>query len=525
MLATACWTDTDSRLHQRRSHAEALAAARAARAAHGSGPGRAQVGARPGSTARPPRSPGPPVSGALPRAALGMRRACCAPRPAGPLRPSQQRRAAASPSGSAGRPAWRRNTALRPEAWRHRLPSPSGACRKGPPGGPWCGPAIAAGLLARLPQLLLEPPAPTPVPLSWHTGRGGRYGGMPRRGPRKHLLARRTPERAHSDRSGAGVRGGGVGAVPPAWPGVPRSWRAQRALLLARLPHAAQPANAKAQRRLAARMAIARCRGSEGSGYATRGFANHAASRPGRRPQGGEGGFPRQELAIRGMYANLRPGEDCGHQPRSVSRARFHPRRPSNPRRKRRTRAPAEYRQGISPGSPVGRRRHARGRLQTQASERSREPRQRARSVRFVWRQASQQRDQGLPDCIVVQLGVGGDLGGGDGPQGMVSARGEAHMAKSSQAHWRSGSRGNCSSRWRSSCARVVAQARTYSEWPTGVPNTSRPHSARGRSPRHTSVPSSATPGGGGPPAGGCGSKKILFRIKKNLFGIKKKFI
>ena len=75
----------------------------------------------------------------------------------------------------------------------------------------------------------------------------------------------------------------------------------------------------------------------------------------------------------------------------------------------------------ISPGSPIGRRRHARSRLQTQASERSGEPRQRARSVRFVRRKASQKCDQGLPDCIVVQLGVGGDLGGGDGPQGMVS--------------------------------------------------------------------------------------------------------
>ena len=69
---------------------------------------------------------------------------------------------------------------------------------------------------------------------------------MPRRVPRKHPLVRRTPGRARSGRSGAGVRGANVGAAPPAWLGVPRSWRAQRALPLARLP---QPANAEAQRR------------------------------------------------------------------------------------------------------------------------------------------------------------------------------------------------------------------------------------------------------------------------------------
>ena len=343
MLATACWTDTDSWLHQRRAHAETAAC----RSAGGARCARIRTRSRTSWSApwlhRPPTSEprttsvwGPPAhsSGYASRLRRSATRrtapsVAAAPGCGKPVRVSGETSVASQ------------HSAPPREAWRRRLPGPSGACRKGPPGGPWCGPAIAAGLLARLPQLLPEPPAPTPVPLSWHGGRGGRCGGMPRRGPRKHLLARRILERAHSDRSGAGVRGGGVGAVPPAWPGVPTSWRAQRALLLARLPHAAQPANAKAQRRLAARMAIARCRESEGSGYATRGFANHAASRPGRRPQGGEGGLPRQELAIRGMYANLRPGEGCGHQPRSVSRARFHPRRPSNPRRKRRTRAPA----------------------------------------------------------------------------------------------------------------------------------------------------------------------------------------
>ena len=125
-----------------------LAAARAARAAHGSGPGRAQVGARPGS--------------ALPRTASGMRGACGAPRPAGPLRPSQQRRAAASPSGSAGRPAWRRSTALLPEAWRHRLPGPSGACRKGPPGGRGVGQPLLRDYLPVCPNCFPSRPHPRP---------------------------------------------------------------------------------------------------------------------------------------------------------------------------------------------------------------------------------------------------------------------------------------------------------------------------------------------------------------------------
>ena len=256
-----------------------LAAARATRAAHGSGPGRAQVGARPGTSE--PRTTsvwGPPAhsSGYASR-----------------LRRSATRRTAPSVAAARGdqRGVAAQRSAQRRGAIDYQdLPGPSGACRKGPPGGPWCGPAIAAGLLARLPQLLPEPPAPTPVPLSWHGGRRSRCGGMPRRGPRKHLLACRTPERART----------AVSQAPACGPACER----------------------KSAEAAGGRMAIERCRGSEGSGYATRGFANHAASRPGRRPQGGEGGLPRQELAIRG-------------------RARFHPRRPSNPRRKRRTRAPA----------------------------------------------------------------------------------------------------------------------------------------------------------------------------------------
>ena len=54
----------------------------------------------------------------------------------------------------------------------------------------------------------------------------------------------------------------------------------------------------------------------------------------------------------------------------------------------------------------------------------------------------------------------------------MVSARGSAHGQEQPSALevWEPG---QLLSRWRSSCARVVAQARTYSEWPTGVPNTS----------------------------------------------------
>ena len=275
--------------------------------------------------------------------------------------------------------------------------------------------------------------------------------------------------------------------MPPAWLGVPRSWRAQRALLLARLPHAAQPANAKAQRRLAARMAIARCRGSEGSGYATHGFANHAASRPGRRAQGRGRGRASSARARHSGHVCQPSARRRLRAPAALCKQGAVPPRPSNPRRKRRTRAPAlgvparhQPRQPKRPPVPCAQPTANPG----LRAQRGAPPESALRPLRLE--EGLPEVRPSLPDCIVVQLGV---------------ARGEAHMANSSQAHWRSGSRGNCSSRWRSSCARVVALARTYSEWPTGVPNTSRPHSARGRSPRHTSVPSSATPGGGRPPA------------------------
>ena len=170
---------------------------------------------------RSPTSDPRTTSIGLPRSVPGTRRACHATRRTAPT-------VATAPG--CGKPV------------RGRLPGPSGVIMsEGSKWGPWCGPAAAAGRLARLPQRLPEPPAPRPVPLSWHGGRGG--------GPRKHPLARRILERARSGRSGARVRGGDVGAC--------MAWGSK-----------------------------VMAGSSERSGFATRGFANRVASR---RPLRGRG--------------------------------------------------------------------------------------------------------------------------------------------------------------------------------------------------------------------------------------------
>ena len=58
--------------------------------------------------------------------------------------------------------------ARRHAPWRGAVDYPVQAApvRRVHAGGPWCGPAIAAGKLARPPQPLPEPPAPRPIPLS-----------------------------------------------------------------------------------------------------------------------------------------------------------------------------------------------------------------------------------------------------------------------------------------------------------------------------------------------------------------------
>ena len=64
---------------------------------------------------------------------------------------------------------------------------------------------------------------------------------------------------------------------------------------------------------------------------------------------------------------------------------------------------------------------------------------------------------------------------------------------RSSQLHCRSGGSGSCWRSLRSSCMRFAA---TISECPIRVPETTKPRSAEGLSPRHTASPSSEMPGG-----------------------------
>ena len=126
-----------------------------------------------------------------------------------------------------------------------------------------CCKAIAVGPLGRQPQRPHAQPSPTPVRQLWLAEPIVQCGGKPRHDRRTHRRARHIRERGRS-----GWRERAVGwLAPPVW----RSAKHQRAARLG---------NARARRRLVARLVATCARGSEYCEFAARCAANHAANRP-----------------------------------------------------------------------------------------------------------------------------------------------------------------------------------------------------------------------------------------------------